>query len=87
MYIILLEDYISKIKPNYVLYLIGSNDIGRDDLGEFDIYKIHTRYTSIKDFLIKKSEIIGFFQNLYRVMSLGLLGLKGLEPLLFFLRL
>lgn len=33
---ILLEDYLIKTKPKYILFLIGSNDVGRKDLGVFD---------------------------------------------------
>lgn len=33
---ILLQDHIGRLRPDIVLFLVGINDVGRDDLGEFD---------------------------------------------------
>lgn len=35
-HLILTEDYLLKLKPKYVLYLTGTNDVGRDDLNNTD---------------------------------------------------
>ena len=35
-HIVLVRDYLSRLKPKYVLLLVGANDVGRDDLSEYD---------------------------------------------------
>jgi lysophospholipase L1-like esterase len=65
--LILMDDYISKIKPKFVLFLIGINDIERGDLHNgYDNKMMKNDYINLLDFLSKKSEAINFAANLAR---------------------
>jgi hypothetical protein len=37
---VLIEDYISRLKPKLVSFLVGVNDVGRRDLGEFELQHV-----------------------------------------------
>jgi lysophospholipase L1-like esterase len=65
-HLVLLTDYISKIYPKYVLYFIGCNDVGRDNLNSFDKHEIYANNLSLKDWIVKNSEFVGLLKNLYR---------------------
>jgi len=56
----LLDDYIKKIQPKYILYLAGSNDIGKKNIGYMDKAKLDTdlKYTTIWNYIKFNSEII-----------------------------
>ena len=69
-HIILLEDYLVKLKPKIILFLIGSVDIGRDDLNKYDKNALRGVYMSWKDFLLRNSETLSVFANV----------LKSLDP-------
>lgn len=75
-HIILLRDYIVKLRPKAILFLIGCNDIGRDDLCSYDIEKLRNRYLSLKDFLRKKSEALNFFNNVLKMLKVRRMGLE-----------
>ena len=68
---VLMEDYISKLKPKLALFLVGVNDVGRDDLGHFELQHIKGRIDaqSIRG-LVKSmssySETFALLLNLYR---------------------
>jgi hypothetical protein len=68
-HIILLNDYILKIKPKIILFLVGTNDVERDDLNEYDKDKIQDSYQSWKNFIAKKSELVALSVNFARVYS------------------
>lgn len=61
---ILLDDYILKLKPNMVLFLIGVNDRGKSDFSKEDAILIDRRESFLKK-LIKKSEVANLANNLY----------------------
>jgi lysophospholipase L1-like esterase len=76
-HIILLQDYVVKLHPNYILFLIGINDIGRGDLkdNEHDVRNVKGSYYSFTDFLIKNSEIASTIYNIKRAKDAKKLGL------------
>lgn len=63
---ILLKDYLIDIKPDFILYLAGCNDVGRNDLNEYDKDNLQGKYGSVKNWLYKNSEIIGLIVNISR---------------------
>lgn len=62
---ILMDDYVSKLKPNYVLFLIGCNDVERDDLNYHD-RRVLRKNTDWRAFLKNNSELINLVVNLKR---------------------
>lgn len=62
---ILLESHLAKYRPDYFIYLIGINDMGRDDLNEYDSELILQRQ-SLKNQIIAASEFLSTVQTLYR---------------------
>ena len=62
---ILLDDYLIKMNPTYVLFLIGANDMGRSDLGSYDklsLKKEEGWRTTLKN----NSEVVSLILNLKR---------------------
>ena len=59
---ILLHDHLSKIKPNYVTFLVGVNDVGRTDLDE----STGPEHKGWKGFVKKHSTVVGLIVNLKR---------------------
>lgn len=63
---ILLEDYLIGLRPDYILFLVGINDVGREDLTKFDKASL-TKNDSWKDYLMNNSEFVSLLVNLRRV--------------------
>lgn len=66
-HILLMEDYIVQLKPKVVLFLVGSNDVGREDLNRYDniILKPAPKLTdSLRDVMLNSSETIVLAYNL-----------------------
>jgi lysophospholipase L1-like esterase len=63
---ILLNDHLVNIKPNYIVFLIGANDVGRNDLDTFERFHLKDNYTSLKHKIYQSSEALSLFVNLYR---------------------
>lgn len=63
---ILLTDHLAGIRPDYVLYLVGCNDVAREDLSDFDRDKLQGQYVSVRNWLKNNSEVVGLFVNLAR---------------------
>jgi lysophospholipase L1-like esterase len=61
---ILLDDYILKLQPNMVVFLIGVNDRGKSDFSKEDGILINRRESILKK-LIKRSEVANLTNNLY----------------------
>jgi lysophospholipase L1-like esterase len=61
---ILLDDYLLKLKPNMIIFLIGVNDRGKKDFNNEDAILIDRRESLIMK-LIKKSEIANLSNNIY----------------------
>ncbi|WP_089721453.1 SGNH/GDSL hydrolase family protein [Candidatus Entotheonella palauensis] len=72
---ILLRDYLTKLKPDYILFLVGANDIGRTDLTHYD--KKHIQYADAgwKNNLIKQSEVLSLLYSMsksFKALQKGL---------------
>ncbi len=68
---ILMEDFIVKLKPDIVLFLVGANDFGLDNFSEFDMRIMKNKYifSTLKGFLISManhSEVFSLGLNMYR---------------------
>ena len=68
---ILLQDYLVKLKPKMILFLVGVNDIGRSDLTSFETVTIKQglQFSSGKAFIksaANYSEVVSTALNLYR---------------------
>lgn len=76
---ILLQEILQQYKPNYILYLVGANDVGRWDLSDHHQMGIPTTSTSSwvrtwRNFITHHSEMGALAENLirgYRARSLG----------------
>jgi len=68
-HLILLEDYLVKIKPKIIIFLSGANDVGRDDLSAYDRDHLRNQAKSWKDFLKEESELVSFLVNFYRTRA------------------
>jgi len=80
-HIVLMEDYIVKLKPDIVLFLIGANDQGRDDLGEYDsaMMKDKISLQTLKQFLksmANHSEVFSLGLNMYRYYKSKVIGVE-----------
>jgi lysophospholipase L1-like esterase len=72
---LLLEQYILKLKPRYVLILAGINDVGREDIGYYDQKQKRPEpapVRGIKDFIKQKSQI-------YNTIHTIQMGLKAIQ--------
>lgn len=65
-HLILMRDYILDLKPDYVLFLLGCNDIGRDDLTDFDRQHLQGEYVTWQQYLRNNSELFSLIANLRR---------------------
>lgn len=63
---ILLKDYLIKLKPDYIMYLVGCNDIGREDLGEYDKRSLKKENPKWQEFLFDNSQLASLLKNLHR---------------------
>ncbi|MBX2867956.1 MAG: hypothetical protein KTR18_04745 [Acidiferrobacterales bacterium] len=64
---ILLDSHVKTLGPDYILFLLGINEIGRDDLNKFD-KRVQTKYLGIKEKVIAASELLSTVQVFYRSM-------------------
>ena len=83
-HIILMENYIIKLKPNMVLFLVGANDQDRQDIGEQDMEMMRGKYLffSMKSFLksmANHSEIFSLGLNMYRYYKAKEIGVEHAE--------
>lgn len=78
---ILVNDYISKLKPKVVLFLVGFNDIGREEFIEKEEICFKGLYfDSIKGFLksiANYSDVFALFLNFYRYEKARMLGVEN----------
>ncbi|OGF64834.1 MAG: hypothetical protein A2Y62_17395 [Candidatus Fischerbacteria bacterium RBG_13_37_8] len=70
-HLILMNEYLAKLKPNIVLFLVGQNDIGRADLLPYDkrMKKKEIKYYSspkLSVWLAKHSELASLLLNIKR---------------------
>lgn len=71
-HILLIEDYLIELCPKVALFLIGVNDVGRDDLNKYDNESLSRQKTrpNILDILINMgdySELISIINSFYRI--------------------
>ncbi|MBI5674619.1 MAG: SGNH/GDSL hydrolase family protein [Nitrospirae bacterium] len=83
-HIILMEDYIIKLKPDMVLFLVGANDQDRQDIGEQDMGIMRNQYVfySMKSFLksmANHSEVFSLGLNIYRYYKAKEIGVEHQE--------
>ena len=64
---ILLDSHIKTLKPDFIMFLLGINEIGRDDLNKFD-KRVKPKYLGIKEKVIASSELLSTVQVFYRSM-------------------
>ena len=60
-HIILMNGTLCRLKPNFVLFLVGNNDVGRDDLRDFDRNGIKETATAFfRHRILTKSRVLSF---------------------------
>nr|WP_294906069.1 SGNH/GDSL hydrolase family protein [uncultured Lacibacter sp.] len=64
-HIILMQDYVSKVKPKVVLFLVGVNDVGRSDIAGVDSGYFKSAMPWYVQ-LMKKSELYNLYVNYRR---------------------
>lgn len=79
-HLVLMEDYVVKLRPDIILFLIGANDQGIEDFGEYDkeIMKDKFMFNSPKWFvksMANHSEVFSLGVNLYRHWQAKMTGL------------
>ncbi|HEB89438.1 MAG TPA: SGNH/GDSL hydrolase family protein [Deltaproteobacteria bacterium] len=79
-HMVLLEQIVLDLHPDYLLLLVGVNDVGRDDLSQFDL-SIDPAAQSLRDRFIAASELLSTMQVLYRSLHASRLGLEHLREL------
>src|SRR5262249_31100041 len=75
-HIILMRDYLIKLRPKYVIFLVGANDVGRDDLAPGDAYNLKKPGTRGLRHFVTHLETWLLIENLGRIArarSAGLL--------------
>ncbi len=66
---ILLDDYITKIKPKIILFLVGVNDVGREDLKDHDKNNLIEASVTWSDWLAKRSELFNLILTYKRAKA------------------
>jgi GDSL-like lipase/acylhydrolase family protein len=61
----LLEQFVMNLQPDYVLLLVGINDVGRDDLNEFDM-RMELAHQSVLNRAVSESHFLSTLQVLWR---------------------
>lgn len=72
---ILLTDYISPLKPNMVLLLVGCNEVGRVDLTAYDKQQMQRESGDWRRVLVNNSEVASLLANLRRYLRAKEMGL------------
>jgi lysophospholipase L1-like esterase len=77
-HIILLEDYLVKLKPKLILFLVGINDVGAGNLEEANRRKA-AGLKYLPKWIMNHSEVYSLGQNLYRYLVAQKRGLQHQE--------
>ncbi len=66
---LLVQDYLLKLKPDYIVFLVGTNDVERADLDKFDSMHIrnYSKHRNWKGKLVEHSELANLVHNFYAV--------------------
>ncbi len=75
-HLMLIEQYLAALRPDYVLYLIGANEAGRDDLNDFD-RELLPGAASLRNRVIAASELLSTVQVLSRTLRAIDLGVSA----------
>lgn len=73
-HLVLLNEYLLKLKPNIILFLVGINDVGQDSINGYDKAILRSGRDSLKNYLLRNSQLVSlvlYFRQLF--------GLKRLE--------
>lgn len=62
---ILLDTHLARYRPDYIIYLVGINDMGREDLNEYDS-GLTLNDLSLRNRIVASSELLSTAQALYR---------------------
>lgn len=73
---ILVRDYLADLKPDYILFLVGVNDVGRADLGRYDKKNIRYAHAGWKNSLVKNSEVLSLIYSLSKSVKAFQYGLS-----------
>lgn len=74
-HMVLLRSHLAKFSPDYVVYLIGINDMGREDLNGYDSQML-LEGQSLRNKVIAASELLSTAQTLYRAYKAFDMGLN-----------
>ena len=77
---VLLDQVLLELEPDYLLFLVGVNDVGRDDVNEYDA-TLDPELASLRDRVIRASELLSTVQVLVRSLRATELGLEHLWEL------
>ena len=79
-HLILLERHLQQYQPDVIIYLVGINDVGRDDINDFDAGLIG-RSASLRNRIVFASELLSTLQVLKQSLLAYDLGVNSLAPL------
>lgn len=84
-HILLVRDYLAELKPDYVIYLVGINDVGRDVPGNFyeKLKRPDNDFSSVSSALRSLEEhslVVSLMANAFRVLNAER---KGIRPTMF----
>lgn len=65
---VLLTDYLIKLKPKIILFLIGANDVERSDLNRYDQSCLNNQINGIRE-IVKRSEVLIAMVNICRYFN------------------
>ena len=77
---ILVRDYLANLKPDYLLFLVGANDVGRSDLGHYDKKNIRQAHAGWQNSLVKWSEVLSLVYSLSKSFKAFQKGLSHRFP-------
>ncbi|MCE5272077.1 GDSL-type esterase/lipase family protein [bacterium] len=65
-HLVLMQGYIVRLRPKVAVFLVGHNDIGRDDLSDFDLNQVvGIKKKSVKEFLLSLCNYSDFMALCY----------------------
>jgi len=81
-HLIMLDQHLKKFQPDFVIYLVGINDVARDDLNSYDAKMIGKGDTMLGK-LVTSSELLSTAQVIKRSILAYDLGVNSFAPLDF----
>lgn len=75
-HLVLLQDYLVKLKPNMIVMLVGCNDVNRKDVTASDRYTMKGTYGSVSSFFTKNSELVNVIATCIRARRAQSFGLS-----------